>query len=45
MVPTLTDIRGLELYLPGESDRTMRQRSAPEQADMTTSIFFVNRRT
>lgn len=44
-VPTLTDIRGLEFFLPGESDRTARKRSAPEQADMTTSVFFVNRRS
>lgn len=43
-VPTLTDIRGFEFFLPGESDRTARLRSAPEQADMTTSVFFVNRR-
>lgn len=43
-VPTLTDTRGLEFFLPGESDRTGRERSGPEQADMTTSVFFVNRR-
>lgn len=44
-VPTLTDIHGFEFYLPGESDRTPRQRSGPEQADMTTSVFFANRRS
>lgn len=44
-VPTLTDIRGLELFLPGESDRTLRQRVAPEQADVTTAVFFINRRS
>lgn len=43
-VPPLGDIRGFEFFLPGESDRTARTRSAPEQADMTTSVFFVNRR-
>lgn len=43
-VPPLADVRGLEFYLPGESDRTARQRTGPEQADMTTSVFFVNRR-
>lgn len=43
-VPTLTDIRGLEFYLPGQSDRTARKRGSPEQADMTTAVFFVNRR-
>jgi hypothetical protein len=40
----LTDTYGIELYLPGESDRTARKRSAPEQADLTTSVFFMNRR-
>ncbi len=44
-VPTLTDIHGFELFLPGESDRTARQQGAPEQADMTTSVFFANRRS
>ncbi len=42
--PALTNIHGFEFYLPGESDRTGRNRSGPEQADMTTSVFFVNRR-
>lgn len=43
-VPTsLTDIKGFELFLPGESDRTARKASAPEQADFTTAIFLVNR--
>jgi prepilin-type N-terminal cleavage/methylation domain-containing protein len=39
----LTNTRGVELFLPGESDRTARQRTAPEQADLRTAIFFVNR--
>ncbi len=43
-VPTLTDIRGLEFFLPGESDRTARRQASPEQADMTTSVFFANRK-
>ena len=43
-VPALADIRGLEFYLPGESDRTARKRGDFEQADLTTSVFFVNRR-
>lgn len=41
---SLTDIYGLELFLPGESDRTARKRSAPEQSNVTTSVFFMNRR-
>lgn len=44
-VPTLTDIRGFELFLPGESDRTSRRQAAPEQADMTTAVFFTNRKS
>jgi hypothetical protein len=40
---TLTTLRGLEFYLPGESDRTSRQKSSPEEADMTTDVYFVNR--
>lgn len=40
---TLSDIKGFELYLPGESDLTARKASAPEQADFTTAIFLVNR--
>ena len=40
----LTNIYGIELFLPGESDRTARKRTAPEQANLTTSVFFMNRR-
>ena len=40
----LTNVYGIELFLPGESDRTARTRSAPEQANLTTSVFFMNRR-
>ncbi len=39
----LTNIRGIEFFLPGESDRTARLRASPEQADFTSSVFFVNR--
>lgn len=39
----LSNMRGVELFLPGESDRTARQRTAPEQADLRTAVFFVNR--
>jgi hypothetical protein len=41
----ITRIHGLQLFLPGESDRTARTRATPEQADFTTSVFFVNRRS
>jgi prepilin-type N-terminal cleavage/methylation domain-containing protein len=40
----LTNVYGIELFLPGESDRTARKRTAPEQANLTTSVFFMNRR-
>lgn len=40
---TLSDIKGFELFLPGESDKTSRKASAPEQSDFTTAIFLVNR--
>lgn len=40
---TLSDIKGFELYLPGQSDNTSRVRNAPEQANLTTAIFLVNR--
>jgi prepilin-type N-terminal cleavage/methylation domain-containing protein len=40
----LTNIYGIELFLPGESERTARKRTGPEQADLTTSVFFMNRR-
>ena len=38
----LTTLRGLRLFLPGESENTPRLRSSPEQADLTTSVFFIN---
>lgn len=41
----LSDIKGFELFLPGESERTSRKASAPEEADLTTAIFLVNRVT
>lgn len=40
---TLSDIKGFELYLPGESELTSRKATAPEQANVTTAIFLVNR--
>jgi prepilin-type N-terminal cleavage/methylation domain-containing protein len=43
-LPTdLEDLRGLEIRLSGESERTSRSRQGPEQANLTTSIFFLNR--
>ncbi len=38
----LTTLRGLQFYLPGESVNAVRQRHAPEQADLTTASFFLN---
>lgn len=40
----LSNTYGIELFLPGESDRTARTRSGPEQSNLTTSVFFMNRR-
>ena len=40
----LTNTYGIELFLPGESDRTARKRTGPEQSNLTTSVFFTNRR-
>jgi len=42
-VPTLTDVRGLELVLNGMSERTPGGSPAPKTANMTTSVFFENR--
>lgn len=42
-VPTLADIRGLELLLNGMSERTPSGSAAPKTANMTTSVFFENR--
>jgi prepilin-type N-terminal cleavage/methylation domain-containing protein len=43
-VPTaLADLRGIEIQLAGESERTVRGRTAPEQANLVTSVFFLNR--
>lgn len=39
----LTSIVGVEVFLPGESDHTLRMRNSPEQANLRTEIFFVNR--
>ena len=42
-VPTLGNIRGLELRLNGMSERTPAGSAAPKTANMTTSVFFENR--
>jgi type II secretory pathway pseudopilin PulG len=43
-VPTfLTDLRGVEFLLSGESETNARGRTGPEQANLSTSIFFLNR--
>jgi hypothetical protein len=43
-VPTaLADMRGIEIRLAGESERTVRGQPSPEQANQVTSIFFLNR--
>ncbi len=42
-VPTLTNVRGLELLLNGMSERTPGGSAAPKTANMTTSVFFENR--
>lgn len=39
----LSNIMGFELYLPGQSDNTSRKQSSPEQANLTTAVFLVNR--
>ena len=43
-VPTaLADLRGIEIQLAGESERTVRGRATPEQSNLVTSVFFLNR--
>ena len=43
-LPTsLGDLRGVEIRLFGESERTVRARLAPEQTNLVTSVFFLNR--
>lgn len=43
-VPTsLANLRGVEIQLAGESERTVRGRATPEQANLVTSVFFLNR--
>jgi hypothetical protein len=39
---TLSDMRGLLIYLPGQSENTTRTRSTPEESDLTTSVYFFN---
>jgi hypothetical protein len=43
-LPTsLGDLRGVEIQLFGESERTVRNRPSPEQTNLVTSVFFLNR--
>ena len=42
-VPTLADIRGVELKLDAQSITRSSRRSTPESASITTAIFFRNR--
>jgi len=43
-LPTaLADLRGLSVFLPGESEGSPRLRGAPEQANLSSSVFFLNR--
>jgi hypothetical protein len=39
----LGDLRGVEIHLAGESERTVRGRATPERATLVTSVFFLNR--
>jgi hypothetical protein len=39
----LSNIRGFELVLNGQSERTPRGSTAPKAANVTTSVFFENR--
>ena len=43
VVPTLTQIRGLELFLVGASERPRFGRVAAETSQLQTAVFFVNR--
>ena len=43
VVPTLTEIRGLELSLLGSSEKTRFGRTSPETAKLQTAVFFMNR--
>lgn len=42
-VPTLADIRGIELKLDAESPNRASNRASPETSRITTAIFFRNR--
>jgi hypothetical protein len=42
-VPTLSTIRGFELVLSGESEKTPYGNSSPKTTLLTTSVFFTNR--
>ncbi len=39
---TLSTLRGFRLFLPGQSENTPRQRIAPETANLTTAVYFLN---
>lgn len=43
MPTSLGDLRGVEIRLFGESERTVRSRLSPEQTNLVTSVFFLNR--
>ena len=39
----LADLRGLDLVLDGQSEKTPQAASAPKKAKLTTAVFFKNR--
>ena len=41
---SLNSIRGFQIYLPAESSDTMPTRNSPQQANLTTAVFFKNTR-
>ncbi len=43
VITSFGDLRGVEIRLFGESERTVRNRLAPEQTNLVTSVFFLNR--
>lgn len=43
-VPALTDLRGIQLVLDGQSAFTPVGRDEPQAFDLTTAVFFKNRR-
>ena len=43
VVPTLSEIRGLELALVGSSEKARFGRTSPETSKLQTAVFFTNR--